>query len=1028
MGILEASAAPVSRHCDLARFFVVGILFLVALATLTLEPRWQPAVANTPHVAALTSQKALTASAYGQLPIRFEPNRGQFDPRVKFSARGERSSLFLTQNEAVVALAGSNDKPAFALRMSFAGETRTAPSLIRGLDPTPGTTNYLLGNDPSRWLTKIPSFAKVQYDNIFPGIDLLFYQSSYENNPPQRPGVLEYDFNVAPGADPDQIRLNFAGQDKIEAAPNGDLLLHAASGDLLLKRPVIYQESPAGAAQNRTNIEGEYLLASNNEVSFRLGPYDKNLPLVIDPALVYSTFLGGTVSDQVNAVAVDSQREAFVTGKTTSPDFPTTSGIVQSGLRGPANVFVTKLNAAGSQLVYSTYLGGSNGTGDSGQAIAVDSDGNAYIAGVATSTNFPTVNSIQSALRSSAGNAFVAELDPNGAGLLYSTYLGGTGAAGDQANGIAVDGAGNAYVVGTTSSTDFPLQAAFQSTLKSSVSNAFVSKITAGGGALIFSTYLGGSGAQGDMGAAIALGSKEDIFVDGSTSSTDFPVTATAFEDTLQGTNFNAFLTRINASGASLAYSTFLGGAAAATNAYGLAVDSKPNAYLTGSTLASNFPVTSGAFQAALAGTAGNAFISKIDPETASTAGLIYSTFLGGSTATAPGDVGRAIAVDGGGNASVTGIATSANFPVTPGAFQSTLTSAGGNAFVTRLNPAGKALFYSTYLGGTNALGDEAFGLAVDSAGGAYIGGRTASSNFPVTSGVPQPQFLAASGDSNGFVTKVSVSSIVSISPSSIDFGNQFLNIPATAQLVTVTNNASTTLTFTVPPKLEGASVHQFSIASQCGTTLAPGAHCTVEVGYTPTAFGAASATVVFQDTDASSPQTVPISGVGYQDFTLAGSTTESVTKGQTVTFSITVSPLDESHQVIKLTCTGAPADTTCGISPESFQLDGEDVVTSTVTITTQGALPPSPSKRSRRPWQNPLAPIALAVIGAALAIGFTRKRAARPAFALGIVAAILAVCLVVAGCGSSGGTPQGTSTLVITGVATRAGKITHST
>lgn len=1013
---------------------MVGIFFLVALATLALEPRWQPAATRSSHTTALASKKPLTPSLYGQLPIRFEPNRGQFDPRIKFSARGDRCSLFLTQNKAVLALAGSSDKPAFALRMSFAGGNQAAPALIRGLDPTSGTTNYLLGNDPSRWLTKIPSFAKVQYDNIYPGIDLLFYQSSFENNSAQnnsvqRPGVLEYDFNVAPGADPNQIRLTFAGQDKIEAASNGDLLLHTASGGLLLKRPVIYQESlksTAGAKKNRTNIEGEYFLASNNEVAFRIGPYNKNLPLVIDPALVYSTFLGGTVSDQVNAVAVDSQGEAFVTGKTTSPDFPTTSGIVQSGLRGPANAFVTKLNAAGSQLVYSTYLGGSNGTGDSGQAIAVDSDGNAYIAGVATSTNFPTVNSIQSALRSSAGNAFVAELDPNGAGLLYSTYLGGSGATGDQANGIAVDGAGNAYVVGTTSSTDFPLQAPFQSTLKSSVSNAFVSKITAGGGALIFSTYLGGSGAQGDMGAAIALGAKQDIFVDGSTSSADFPVTSAAVLGALQGTNFNAFLARINASGASLAYSTFLGGAAGATNAYGLAVDSKPDAYLTGSTLASNFPVTSSAFQAALAGSAGNAFVSKIDPETTSTAGLTYSTYLGGSTATAPGDVGRAIAVDGGGNATLTGVATSANFPVTPGAFQSTLTSAGGNAFVTRLNPAGKTLLYSTYLGGTNALGDEAFGIAVDSAGGAYVGGRTASSNFPVTSGVPQPQFLAASGDSNGFVTKVSVSSIVSISPSSIDFGNQFLNIPATAQLVTVTNNASTTLTFTVPPKLVGSNVRQFSIASQCSTTLAPGAHCTVEVGYTPTTFGAASATLVFQDTDASSPQTVPISGVGYQDFTLAGATTESVTKGQTVTFSITVSPLDESHQSIKLTCTGAPADTTCGISPSSFGLDGEDVVTSTVTITTQGALPPSPGNRSRRPWQNPLAPVALAVIGAALALGFTRKRRGRPAFALGIVAAILAVCVVVAGCGSSGGTPQGTSTLVITGVATPGGQ-THT-
>ena len=1030
--ILPAPASPLRGERDFLRFLVVGILFFAACAVLALQPRWQgqdaqlgaarprSTVAASSHAEAPT-QPPLTA--YGHLPVRFEPNRGQFDPRVKFAARGDRSTLFLTPNEAVLALTPTPTTQ-FALRMSFLGVAPDSSATPRGVDPLASASNYFLGNDPSRWVRNIPNFAKVKYNGIYPGIGLVFYQNSAvsESNSPGARGLLEYDFNVAPGVDPSQIRLKFAGQTKIDPAANGDLLLKSAAGDLLLKRPTIYQQRPHQS--EKIQVPGEYFLAANDEVAFHIGPYDKTQTLIIDPALVYSTFLGGTTSDQVNAIAVDSQGEAFVTGKTSSPDFPVTSGIVQSGLRGPANAFVSKLNAGGSLLLSSTYLGGSSGTGDSGQAIAVDSNGNAYIAGLATSNNFPTVNSVQSSLRSTAGNAFVAELDPNGAGLLYSTYLGGSGTTGDQANGIAVDSTGNAYVVGTTSSTNFPVQAPFQSTLKSSVSNAFVSKITAGGGSLIFSTYLGGSGAQGDLGAAIALGPFDDVLVDGSTSSADFPITSAAFQTALQGASFNAFLTRINSSGASLAYSTYLGGAAAATNAYGLAVDSKPNAYLTGSTLASDFPVTSGVFQPALAGSAGNAFVSKINPVVAGSAGLVYSTYLGGSTATAPGDVGRAIAVDGGGNASVTGVATSSNFPTTGSAFQTTLNSAGGNAFVARFNSTGKApLTYSTYLGGSNALGDEGFGIAVDSAGAAYVGGRTASSNFPVTSGVPQPQFLAASGGSNGFVAKVLVSSIVSISPASITFGNQYLNIPATAQLVTITNNSSSALTFTSAPSLVGPQVGEFSIASQCGTTLAAGASCTVEVGFTPTAFGNASATLILHDTDPSSPQTVPITGVGYQDFTLAGPTTESVSVGSTVTFDVTVTPLDESKQVIHLTCTGAPMDATCEISPESFQLDGTDVVTSTVTIITHNALPPFSRRGPHAPWQSPYAPLVIAVIGALTALAMIRGRKQHPVFALGVVSAVLAVCLIFAGCGSGAGTPQGVTTLVITGVASPGGQ-----
>ena len=617
------------------------------------------------------------------------------------------------------------------------------PEMV-GLEPLSGKVNYLTGKDPQRWRTGIPTYAKVRYRDVYPGVDVVYYGAQRQ---------LEYDFVVAPGADPARIRLAVTGAEALNIDATGDLVLRTAGGALRLHKPLIYQET--GGA--RKEIAGGYVLLGKDRVGFRVAAYDTETPLVIDPVLSYSTFLGGAsiVCDETGCtnnntdygvgIAVDSAGNAYVTGFTFSSDFPTANAL-QPALRGTTSAFVAKLNPEGSALVYSTYLGGSNS--DSGSGIAVDSAGNAYVTGTTSSPDFPTVNAFQPALRGTA-DAFVAKLNPAGSALVYSTYLGGSNS--DSGSGIAVDNAGNAYVTGSTYSADFPTANAFQPALNGA-SDAFVTKLDAAG-ALVYSTYLGGTGSdfcdqysncyRGDYGAGIAVDSAGNAYVTGFTRSSDFP-TANALQSALRGVQA-AFVTKLNAAGSSLVYSTYLGGsdfctvyhACSGDSGAGIAVDSHGNAHVTGTTYASDFP-TVNAFQPALRGIH-NAFVSKLD---AAGAALVYSTYLGGSACDPygycdRGEYGAGIAVDSAGNAYVTGTTTSYDFPIV-NELQSSLAGLGGDAFVAKLDAAG-ALVYSTYLGGidcgdwyTNCFTDAGYGIAVDSAGNAYVTGFTSSIDFPI--------------------------------------------------------------------------------------------------------------------------------------------------------------------------------------------------------------------------------------------------------------------------------------------------------
>ena len=687
------------------------------------------------------ASSARISKAYGKVALTFEVNEGQVDRSVKFLSRSQGTTLFLTPAEAVLSLRGAEREPT-VVRMRLVGANR-APRLV-GERPQAARSNYFIGSDPGQWHTGVAHYARVRVQGIYPGVDLL-----YRGNQ----GRLEYDLVIAPGAAPGGIGLEFSGADAIAIGTQGELILHTANGDLVQPAPTLYQE----AGGRRQRVAGHYVLLAapagkgqgadaRHRVGFAVGRYDRARPLVIDPVLVYSTFLGGSAYDAGNGIATDGSGNAYVTGSTFSPTFPgVAGGSIQPANGGGRDVFVTKINALGTAIVYSTYLGGSGD--DTGMGIAVDGAGNAYVTGFTDSTTFPgvTAGSIQPAYGGGLYDAFVTKIDAAGSAILYATFLGGPGE--DEGNGIAVDGAGNAYVTGQTASTTFPgVTAASIQSANGGSYDAFVTKINAAGTAISYSSFLGGSSV--DAGTGIAVDGSGNAYVTGSTISTSFPgITATSIQ-MAPGGGFDAFVAEINAAGTAIVYSTFLGGSGS-DGATGIAVDGTGNAYVTGLTTSVTFPgVTAGSIQPAHGGGGYDAFVTKIN---AAGTAIVYSTFLGGSGS----DLGQGIAVDGGGNAYVTGYTSSTSFPgVTAGSIQPVHGADGGgnDAFVTKINAAGSGIVYSTFLGGGGD--DEAHGVAVDGAGNAYVTGQTSSTTFPGVSGSSlQPG--NGGGGYDAFVTKI---------------------------------------------------------------------------------------------------------------------------------------------------------------------------------------------------------------------------------------------------------------------------------
>jgi hypothetical protein len=650
------------------------------------------------------------------LPISFEENHGQVDSQVQFLARAGKATMYFTPAEAVLVLDSRNsqNKPEIsALRLKWIGANPRLQMVAE--NPLPGRINYLIGRDPAQWHTGLPTFARVHYRGLFPGVDAIFYGNK---------GGIEYDLVLVPGADPAKISFALEGATSMRLANSGDLVLTFRDAEVRQLKPMVYQEINGA----RRLLPAHYIIHRDKTVGFEIAGFNRNLPMVIDPRLAYSTYLGSDTVDTVTSVAVDQFGNAYATGSTVF-GFPTKNPAQQNQLGTDA--FVTKFSPSGGSLIYSTILGGS--AADSGSAIAIDRFGNAYVAGETESTDFPTTPGAFQPSGTDANNGFITKLNPSGSSFAYSLLLGGGDS--DSIRGLALDTQHRVYVTGFTCSTNFPIKNAFQPVTNSQNcanggGDAFVTRVNATGTDLDYSTYLGGM--ISSIGNGIAVNSTFQAYVTGATASPDFPTTPGAFQRTLKAkviTGFphdtnqdNAFVTKFSADGKSLVYSTFLGGTA---NDVGTAIALDPDgrACVAGTASSPDFPITSAAFQKTKHGST-DAFVTKFQ---LSGGGLFYSTFLGGSGS----DGANSIAVDSFGRAYVAGGTSSADFPVL-NPIQAHL---GGSqdAFVTKLSATGNALFFSTYLGGTAA--DVANSIRLDSAAKAFVGGATDSTNFPTTPG-----------------------------------------------------------------------------------------------------------------------------------------------------------------------------------------------------------------------------------------------------------------------------------------------------
>lgn len=722
-----------SKH---TRAGVLAFLFgwLGALGLLLVSKPSHPTIATPPTRDNLQTQ-------LHRMPLRFEENRGQTTEPVRFVARERAYTLYLSDGEARFELnqRGSRKARSFGLKLaSKANQTK-----MEGAEPLSSTSNYFIGNDPREWRTDVPTFSRVAQRNVYPGVDAVFYGNQQQ---------LEYDFVVAPQADPRQIELAFDGADKLELNAEGDLVIGLADDQLLMKKPVVYQQVNG----QRQMVEGGFAIR-NQTVGFELGDYDSNLPLVIDPVVDYSTYFGGSGTDIGYGIAVDKSGFVYITGQTGSLNYPTVTPY-QATRDGATDAFVTKINPKGNTVVFSTYFGGRN-PGDKGSAIAVDLAGNIYLTGETNSLNFPTANAANPIFRGNV-DAFVTKFNIGGNVLLYSTFLGGTFA--DAAFSIAVDRFDNAYVTGRTQSANFAVKNAMQPTLKGQ-QDVFVAKFSPDG-EVIYSTYLGGelsqtTGRDEEAGYGIAVDAAQNAYITGFTTSPGFPMVG-AIQPEFGGVE-DVFVAKINAAGTALVYSTFLGGDRA-EEAKEIALDPLGNAYITGYTFSLNFPLVN-ALQPNYGGNV-DAFVTKLN---ATGTELIYSTFLGGTGTENTGLVTEntpvgAIAVDAQGYAYITGKTESDNFPAIR-AIQPALRG-DNDAFIAKLDPAGSELIYSTYLGSTftgdNGYDERGLDIAIDAAGSAYVVGQVLKNDFLT---VMPAQATYGGGLSDVFITKISAADIPTV-------------------------------------------------------------------------------------------------------------------------------------------------------------------------------------------------------------------------------------------------------------------------
>ncbi len=727
--------------------FLRTILVILTLANLVIMPSYSevgrqasqstfpftfnPYSAGSSHIFAFQSLTTVPshvlASANDSLsarPLYFEENRGQFASNIRYRTTYNGQQVLLTP-DGMIWKTRSGKLPVTALQMRLVNSNSKA--LSEGVNRLSGEVNYLLAG--YRYL-HIPTYSKVQYHDVYPGVDLVYYFNQQK---------LEYDFVLAPGADINRIKLTFDNARKVSLDKNGDLVIRTASGELRHHKPVAYQVING----EKREVQAQFRQTKVGEIRFEVAPHDPQQALVIDPSLSYASYLGGRDYDIGTGIAVDSAGNIYVAGTANSLNFPISPSAYQKELKG-SDIFVTKFDSTGKTVLYSTFLGGSSTENATG--IALDTNGNVYVTGSTGSSDFPTTAGAYKRTVN-RGDAFVAKLNATGSDLIFSTLLGGSG--NEVGYGIAADSANNVYVTGSSTSADFPTTTGvFQSNTRGGSFEAFVTKFNATGTQLVYSSYLGGI--SNDEGLGIAVDSGGNAYLTGYTYSSNFPTTTGAYQASFNGgTNLSdAFIVKVNTAGSALTYSTYLGGKANDL-ANGIAIDAAGNAYVTGTTIGAtnDFPTTTGAFQTSYKGSSvtggpvSDAFVTKLNP--AGTA-LVYSTYLGGNGA----DQAFGIAVNTQGSAFITGSTSSSDFPTASDAFK--IYVGAIDAFVAQLNAAGAAVPYATYLGGGG--NDTGTGVALDSLSNIYVTGNTASLNFPV---FPSAYQASTSGGQNAFFAAI---------------------------------------------------------------------------------------------------------------------------------------------------------------------------------------------------------------------------------------------------------------------------------
>jgi Beta-propeller repeat len=693
-------------------FFLREAVILVALATWAFGP-------PSASVSAAATRAGARPSA--PAPLTFEENRGQAPEGVRFLSRGPGYHLFLSGDDALFTLRGSLGR-ARSLRMRFEGASVGAP--MRGEDEQSSQAHYFVGRDPLRWTTNVPRYARVLEHGLYPGVDLA-YRSTGDR--------LEYDLIVHPGADPSSIQVRVEGADGVAIDETGGLVLTLDELELVHLSPTLYQTTQQ--ERGRTRVAGEFVLLAPDRVGFRVGSFDRSKPLVIDPEVLFSSFAGGSGRDELLDVAMDSSRNVYATGLTASLDYPV-GGSAGSALAGDLDCVVSKWSASGSTLLYSAYIGGSGL--DVCSSLAVDGSGRVFLVGTTGSADFPTRNALHPVFGGGDYDAVVVKLDPSGGSLEFSTYWGGTGQ--DFGFGLALSTNGAPSIVGGTNSLNFPTVNAFQAGYGGGALDAFVSRLTPSGSAVLYSTFLGG--ADDDQALDIAVDKNGSTVLTGVTLSADFPL-LDPVQPAMGGESaFDAFVTKLGPSGA-LAFSTYLGGSETDIG-FDVALDRYGRILVVGGTMSDDFPTTPGAFQTTIHGVM-DGFVAAIDGTT-----LSFGTYLGGSS----GEFVLGVQADPRGRPIVTGFTSSLDFPLARPT-QALYGGGASDAFLAKLSRDGSSLVFSTYHGGSDQ--ETAGALASDSNGRVFLAGGASSVDFPVSHGAFQASLR---GDEDGFVARIATETL----------------------------------------------------------------------------------------------------------------------------------------------------------------------------------------------------------------------------------------------------------------------------